>query len=56
VRVGAVDDERVLAKEGGGASPKFAPMLKGPFALNQELEKYLEPGALSVYTDYVPVR
>ena len=48
--------DAIFPKEGGGASPKFAPMLKGPFALNQELEKYLEPGALSVYTDYVAVR
>ena len=48
--------DAIFPKEGGGASPKFAPMLKKPFALNQELEKYLEPGALSVYTDYVAVR
>jgi hypothetical protein len=48
--------DAIFPKEGGGASPQFAPMLKGPFALNQELEKYLEPGALSVYTDYVAMR
>ena len=48
--------DAIFPKEGGGASPQFAPMLKGPFALNQELEKYLEPGALSVYTDSVAMR
>ena len=48
--------DAIFPKEGGGASPMFAPLLKGPFALNQELEKYLEPGALSVYTDYVAIR
>lgn len=48
--------DAIFPKEGGGASPTFAPLLKGPFALNQELEKYLEPGALSVYTDYVAMR
>ena len=46
----------MFPKEGGGASPTFAPLLKGPSALNQELEKYLEPGSLSVYTDYVAMR
>jgi hypothetical protein len=48
--------DAIFPKEGGGASPAFAPLLKGPFALNQELEKYLEPGSLSVYTDYVAMR
>jgi hypothetical protein len=48
--------DAIFPKEGGGASPKFAPMLKKPFALNQELEKFLEPGSLSVYTDYVALR
>ena len=48
--------DAIYPKEGGGASPTFAPMLKQPFALNQELEKFLEPGSLSVYTDYVAVR
>jgi hypothetical protein len=48
--------DAIFPKEGGGASPQFAEMLKKPFALNQELEKYLEPGALSVYTDYVAIR
>ena len=48
--------DAIFPKEGGGASTEFAPKLKGPFALNQQLEKYLEPGALSVYTDYVAMR
>ena len=48
--------DAIFPKEGGGASPEFASKLKGPFALNQELEKFLEPGALSVYTDYVAMR
>jgi hypothetical protein len=48
--------DAIFPKEGGGVSPTFAPLLKGPFALNQELEKYLEPGSLSVYTDYVAMR
>jgi len=48
--------DAMFPKEGGGASPTFAPLLKGPSALNQELEKYLEPGSLSVYTDYVAMR
>jgi hypothetical protein len=30
--------------------------LQGPLALNQELDKYIEPGALSAYTDYVVLR
>jgi hypothetical protein len=53
---GTTTRDAIFPKEGGGASPKFAPMLKAPFALNQELEKFLEPGALSVYTDYVAMR
>ena len=48
--------DALFPKEGGGASATFAPMLKQPFALNQELEKFLEPGSLSVYTDYVALR
>jgi hypothetical protein len=48
--------DAIYPKEGGGASDKFAPLLKKPFALNAELEKYLEPASLSVYTDYVPLR
>ena len=48
--------DAIFPKEGGGASPAFAEKLKGAFALNQELEKFLEPGGLSVYTDYVAMR
>jgi len=48
--------DAIFPKEGGGASPTFAPILQRPFTLNQELEKYLEPGALSVYTDYAALR
>jgi hypothetical protein len=48
--------DAIFPKEGGGASPAFAPILQRPFSLNQELEKYLEPGSLSVYTDYAAIR
>jgi hypothetical protein len=48
--------DAIYPKEGGGASPTFAPILQRPFTLNQELEKYLEPGSLSVYTDYAAIR
>ena len=48
--------DAIFPKEGGGASPTFAPMFKQPLTLNQALEKYLEPGSLSVYTDYVAMR
>ena len=48
--------DAIFPKEGGGAAAKFAPVLKVPFALNEELGKYLEPGGLSVYTDYVAMR
>jgi hypothetical protein len=53
---GAKTRDAIFPKEGGGASPTFAAKLKAAFALNQELEKFLEPGALSVYTDYVAMR
>ena len=48
--------DAIFPKEGGGASPAFAPALQRPLALNQELDKYVEPGTLSVYTDYVVIR
>jgi hypothetical protein len=48
--------DAIFPKEGGGASEKYAPMLQKRFALNKELEKYLEPASLSVYTDYVALR
>jgi len=46
----------IFPKEGGGAAAKFAAVMKAPLALNEELGKYLEPGGLSVYTDYVAMR
>jgi hypothetical protein len=48
--------DAIYPKEGGGASERFAPVLQAPFTLNKELEKYLEPATLSVYTDYVALR
>ena len=48
--------DAIFPKEGGGASQAFAPALQRPLALNQELDKYVEPGTLSVYTDYVVMR
>ena len=48
--------DAIFPKEGGGASPAFASKVQSLLALNQELEKYLEPGGLSVYTDYVVIR
>lgn len=46
----------IFPKAGAGASERFAPLLQRPFALNQELDKYVEPGSLSAYTDYVVLR
>ena len=48
--------DAIFPKEGGGASQAFAPALQRPLAFNQELAKYVEPGTLSVYTDYVVIR
>ena len=48
--------DAIFPKEGGGASPAFAPMLEQPLALNKALDKFVEPGSLSVYTDYVVLR
>jgi len=48
--------DAIFPKEGGGAADKFIPMLKGPFGLNEELDKYIEPGSFSIYTDYVALR
>ena len=48
--------DTMFPKEGGGAAPAFASRLQPLLALNQELEKYLEPASLSVYTDYVAIR
>ena len=36
--------DALFPKEGGGASPTFAPLLQGPLALNQQLEKYPRTG------------
>ena len=46
----------IFPKAGGGASDQFASFVQGPLALNQELDKYIEPGSLSAYTDYVVLR
>lgn len=46
----------IYPKEGGGASKTFMPLLEGPFRANEQLDKYIEPGTLSVYTDYVAMR
>jgi hypothetical protein len=46
----------IFPKEGGGASERFAPIVQGPLGLGTELDKYVEPGSLSVYTDYVVLR
>ena len=48
--------DTIFPKEGGGGSAAFAPLLQPPLALNQELDKFVEPGSLSVYTDYVVLR
>ena len=48
--------DAIFPKEGGGASAAFAPMLEQPLALNKALDKFVEPGSLSVYTDYVVMR
>ena len=46
----------IFPKAGSGASEQFAPLLQKPFALNEDLDKYIEPGTLSAYTDYVALR
>ena len=46
----------IFPKVGSGASERFAPLLQKPLGLNQELDKYIEAGALSAYTDYVAMR
>jgi hypothetical protein len=48
--------DTIFPKEGGGASPAFASMLEQPLALNKALDKFIEPGSLSVYTDYIVMR
>jgi hypothetical protein len=46
----------VFPKEGGGASAAFAALVQPLLALNKDLDKFVEPGSLSVYTDYVVLR
>jgi hypothetical protein len=48
--------DAIFPKEGGGVSPGFAATLEQPLALNKALDKFIEPGSLSVYTDYVVMR
>jgi hypothetical protein len=48
--------DAIFPKEGGGVAPKFASRVQKLLALNPELEKFLEPGTLSVYNDYVVMR
>jgi hypothetical protein len=48
--------DAIYPKEGGGVSERFGPLLEGPFQANQQLDKYIDPGTLSVYTDYVALR
>jgi hypothetical protein len=48
--------DRIFPKEGGGASEKFTAILEAPLTLGKELERYVEPGTLSIYTDYVELR
>jgi hypothetical protein len=46
----------IYPKAGAGASERFAPLLQRPLTLTQELEKFIEPGSVSAYTDYVVLR
>ena len=48
--------DTIFPKEGGGASAKFTALLEAPFSLGKTLEAYIEPGTLSVYTDYIALR
>lgn len=48
--------DAIFPKEGGGVAPEFASRVQKLLALNPELEKFLEPGTLSVYNDYVVLR
>ena len=43
-------------QRGGGASAAFAALVQPLLALNKDLDKFVEPGSLSVYTDYVVLR
>lgn len=46
----------IFPKEGTGASERFLPLLERPFSANKELDRYIEPGSFSFYTDYVALR
>ena len=48
--------DTIFPKEGGGASPAFASLVQPLLALNKDLDTFVEPGSLSVYTDYVVLR
>lgn len=46
----------IFPKEGGGPSENFTARLEKPFSLAKDLEQYVEPGVIGVYTDYVVLR
>ena len=46
----------IFPKAGSGASERFAPLIQGALNLNQELDKFVESGSISAYTDYVVMR
>jgi len=46
----------IFPKEGGGASEQFQAALEKPLGLIKQLDKYIEPGTFSAYTDYVSLR
>lgn len=46
----------IFPKAGAGVSERFAPLLEALLTMTQELDKYIEPGSLSAYTDYVVLR
>ena len=48
--------DAIFPKAGAGVSERFAPLVQGLFDLNEQLDKYVEPGSLSAYTDYVVLR
>ena len=46
----------IYPKAGAGAAERFGPFLQALFALNEQLDAFVEPGSLSAYTDYVVLR
>lgn len=48
--------DAIFPKEGGGAAEKFQAALEKPLSLIKQLDKYIEPGSFSAYTDYVALR